>query len=161
MFDFESVQHLRQTGQFEAAKAVVLQYVEMAPDDPTVLYQMAWCHDSLGEEHVAVPYYEQALALGLAGEDRLQAYIGLGSTYRVIGQFEDASDVFHRALLEFPEAYALQAFLAMTEYNLGQTDQAVGRLLKTLATTSSDVSIQTFDRAIRYYADHLDEIVKE
>ncbi|KNH35805.1 tetratricopeptide repeat protein [Exiguobacterium acetylicum] len=161
MFDFESVQHLRQTGQYEAAKAVVRQYVETAPNDPTVLYQMAWCHDSLGEEHAAVPYYEQALALGLTGEDRLQAYIGLGSTYRVIGQFEVASDVFHRALREFPDAHALQAFLAMTEYNLGQADQAVGRLLKSLATTSSDTSIQTFDRALRYYADHLDEIVKE
>ncbi|WP_214728606.1 tetratricopeptide repeat protein [Exiguobacterium sp. s168] len=161
MFDFESVQQLRQTGQYEAAKVLVRQYVETAPNDPIVLYQMAWCHDSLGEEHTAVPYYEQALALGLTGEDRLQAYIGLGSTYRVIGQFEVASDVFHRALREFPDAHALQAFLAMTEYNLGQADQAVGRLLKTLATTSSDTSIQTFDRAIRYYADHLDEIVKE
>ena len=161
MFDFESVQHLRKTGQYDKAKEIVHQYVEIAPNDPTVLYQMAWCHDSLGEEHAAVPYYEQALALGLAGEDRLQAYIGLGSTYRVIGQFEEASDVSHRALLEFPESYALQAFLAMTEYNLGQADQAVGRLLKTLATTSSDASIQTFDRAIRYYADHLDEIVTE
>ncbi len=68
MFDFESVQQLRQTGQYEAAKAVVRQYVETAPNDPTVLYQMAWCHDSLGEEHAAVPYYEQALALGLTGE---------------------------------------------------------------------------------------------
>jgi len=86
MFDFESVQHLRKTGQYEAAKELVRQYVETAPNDPAVLYQMAWCHDSLGEEQAAVPYYEQALALGLAGEDRLQAYIGLGSTYRVIGQ---------------------------------------------------------------------------
>lgn len=161
MFDFESVYQLRKTGQYETAKEVVRQYVEAAPDDPFVLYQMAWCHDSLGEEHAAVPYYEQALALGLIGEDRLQAYIGLGSTYRVIGQFQEASDVLHRALLEFPDAHALHAFLAMTEYNLGQADQAVGRLLKTLATTSSDTSIQTFDRALRYYADHLDEIVKE
>ncbi|KOP29197.1 hypothetical protein ADM98_09880 [Exiguobacterium sp. BMC-KP] len=161
MFDFESVHQLRKTGQYETAKEVVRRYVETAPDNPTVLYQMAWCHDSLGEEYAAVPYYERALALGLIGEDRLQAYIGLGSTYRVIGQFQEASDVLHRALLEFPDAHALHAFLAMTEYNLGQADQAVGRLLKTLATTSSDTSIQTFDRALRYYADHLDEIVKE
>ncbi|MCY1691166.1 tetratricopeptide repeat protein [Exiguobacterium sp. SL14] len=83
MFDFESVHQLRKTGQYETAKEVVRQYVETAPDDPIVLYQMAWCHDSLGEEHVAIPYYEQALALDLTGEDRLQAYIGLGSTYRV------------------------------------------------------------------------------
>lgn len=161
MFDFESVSHLRKTGQYEAAKELVLQYVKTSPNDPTVLYQMAWCHDSLGEEHAAVPYYERALTLGLSGEDRLQAYIGLGSTYRVIGQFTRASDVFHRALREFPDAHALQVFLAMTEYNLGQADQAVSRLLKTLAATASDESIQTFDRAIRYYADHLDEIVDE
>jgi len=122
---------------------------------------MAWCHDSLGEEHAAVPYYERALALGLIGEERLQAYVGLGSTYRVIGQFQEASDVLDRALLEFPDAHVLHAFLAMTEYNLGQADRAVGRLLKTLATTSSDTSIQTFDRALRYYADHLDEIVTD
>lgn len=161
MFDFESVQHLRKTGQYEAAKELVRQYVDTAPNDPTVLYQMAWCHDSLGEEQAAVPYYEQALALGLAGEDRLQAYIGLGSTYRVIGQFKQASSVFRSALLEFPDAHALQAFLAMTEYNLGQVNQSVGRLLKSLAATSSDASIQTFNRALRYYADHLDEIDTE
>ncbi|MGI1805623.1 tetratricopeptide repeat protein [Exiguobacterium sp. TDN 0502] len=161
MFDFESVQQLRKTGQYEAAKERVRLYVETSPDDPTVLYQMAWCHDSLGEEHAAVLYYERALALGLTGVDRLQAYIGLGSTYRVTGQFEAASDVLHRALLEFPDAHVLQTFLAMTEYNLGQSDQAIGRLLKTLAETSSDTSIQSFDRALRYYADHLDEIVME
>lgn len=53
--------------------------------DAEVLYQCAWIHDVMGLETEAVPYYEQAIENGLDGESLRGAYIGLGSTYRCIG----------------------------------------------------------------------------
>ena len=56
--------------------------------DAEVLYQCAWIHDVMGLETEAVPYYEQAIANGLDGESLCGAYIGLGSTYRCIGNMK-------------------------------------------------------------------------
>ena len=53
-------------------------------------YQLAWCCDAAGEEAAAVPFYKRALALGLAGEERSGALLGLGSTYRALGRYADA-----------------------------------------------------------------------
>ncbi|TCP68322.1 tetratricopeptide repeat protein [Baia soyae] len=52
-------------------------------------YVSAWSHDVLCLESEAIPYYERAIELGLSKEDDLEgALLGLGSTYRVLGQYE-------------------------------------------------------------------------
>lgn len=130
------------------------------PHDPAVAYRCAWLHDTLGLEADAAPYYETALAApGLSGPDRLGAHTGLGSTYRVLGRYDDALAAFDRALAEFPGDPALTAFRAMALHNLGRSADAVGSLLRLLTRTSSDPAVAAYRRAIEHYADHLDETV--
>lgn len=128
------------------------------PDDPLVQYQAAWSHDVLGLESEAVPLYERALELGLEGEDRRGALLGLGSTYRTLGRYEDAERTLRRGREEFGSGGCFDVFLALALYNLGRHAEAMELLLRALAESSSDESIQRYRRAILFYADKLDEV---
>ncbi|WP_327170359.1 tetratricopeptide repeat protein [Streptomyces sp. NBC_01336] len=128
------------------------------PHDAAIAYQTAWSHDSLGFEAQAVPYYERALnGRGLAAQDRHGAFLGLGSTLRVLGRYAEAREVLGRGLSEFAQDAALRTFLAMTLYNLGEPREAVRTLLLVSAATSRDPQVQAYRPAIEYYADRLDE----
>ncbi|MER6116580.1 tetratricopeptide repeat protein [Streptomyces sp. NPDC001743] len=128
------------------------------PGHAGIAYQTAWAHDSLGLEAQAVPFYQRALdGTGLPAEDRHGAFLGLGSTLRVLGRYEEARAVLGRGLTEFTDDAALRTFLAMTLYNLGEAREAVSTLLKVTAATSADPGIQAYRRAVEHYADRLDE----
>ncbi|MEV0096320.1 tetratricopeptide repeat protein [Streptomyces sp. NPDC050738] len=154
----EAVQ-LREQGQPEQARERLLVLARTYPQSAEVAYQTAWVHDVLGLEADAVPFYERALsAPGLTEEDRHGVFLGLGSTYRVLGRYTEALRTLRQGLEEFPGDAALQAFLAMTLYNTGSPKDAVSTLLKVLAATSEDRGVREYRRAIEHYADDLDMV---
>ncbi|WP_405401676.1 tetratricopeptide repeat protein [Streptomyces sp. NBC_01104] len=135
--------------------------LRLAADHPAhggIAYQTAWSHDRLGLEAQAVPFYERALeGAGLPAGSRHGVFLGLGSTLRVLGRYEEAHAVLRRGLAEYPDDAALRTFLAMTLYNLGEAREAVSTLLKVAAATSADDRMREYVPAVEYYADHLDE----
>ncbi|MFE1546425.1 tetratricopeptide repeat protein [Streptomyces sp. NPDC058718] len=158
---------LREGGRKEEAREALVALAARHPDDAEIAYQTAWAHDVLGLEAEAVPYYELALAeaeaeaeagtgTGLTAEDRRGALLGLGSTYRVLGRYDDAVTLLTGAVGEFPEDGALRTFLAMALYNKGQHHESVRTLLLLLAATSEDASVRAYKRAIEHYAEDLD-----
>ena len=88
--DLTRAVRLRKEGRAEEARAILLELAAERPDDPQVQYQCAWVHDSLGREREAVPFYERAIAGGLSGRDLEGAFVGLGSTYRSLGEYRRA-----------------------------------------------------------------------
>lgn len=148
---------LRKAGQLEASNTLLLAVVKAYPEDAMVNYQCAWSFDVLEREMEAIPYYEKAIALGLPKDDLKEAYLGLGSTYRTIGKYEQSKAVFEKALAQF-EDNGLKVFYAMTLYNLKLHEEAMSILLKLLAETSEDAHIKGYENAINYYADQLDKI---
>ncbi|WP_152392659.1 tetratricopeptide repeat protein [Paenibacillus guangzhouensis] len=148
---------LRERGEHEAARDILLQLVVDMPMSPEVWYQCAWIHDVMGLEREAAPYYVRALELGIMGEDRQGAFLGLGSTYRTLGMYEESKAVLERAMAEFPAQREYPVFYAMTLYNLQEHSQAMQILLEQLAETSADQGVQTYRKAIAFYADKLDQ----
>ncbi|MFF8289044.1 tetratricopeptide repeat protein [Streptomyces sp. NPDC016309] len=127
-----------------------------SPDDAGVAYRTACVHDRLGLEAEAAPFYERCLTgTGLSAEDRRGAFLGLGSTYRVLGRNTRAVDTFRRGVAEYPDDGGLRAFLAMALYT-GERHEAMRILLDMLATTSHDPSVQQYRRALALYAEYLD-----
>lgn len=129
-----------------------------------ITYQAAIVHDNLGLERESITFYLQTLSQGLSGQDtatklmkRERAFLGLGSTYRGLGEYQLAEETLRRGLSEFPQSRALQVFLAMTLYNTQQHKEAMELVLTSLAETTSDETLQYYKRAISYYALHLDE----
>lgn len=155
---------LREAGQAEEARALLLDLLTAnskgagADTDAELLYQLAWTHDVLGLEREAVPYYERSLALALPPEQRAGALLGLGSTYRTLGEYQRAKTVLQQGAEEYPERAEFRAFLAMALYNLGEHSLGMGILLKLLADTSVNPGIQEYRKAISFYADKLDKV---
>ena len=148
---------LRASGRAEEARAILLDLVVTYPENAEINYQTAWVHDTLGLEREAVPFYIQAIKQGLPDADLKQAYLGLGSTYRALGAYQQAEETLRQGSARFPEHRALQVFLAMTLYNLHQHQEAMELLLTNLAETTSDESILSYKRAILFYAPQLDQ----
>jgi tetratricopeptide (TPR) repeat protein len=147
---------LRKNNKLEAAVSILKTLLQSHPSDPDINYQMAWACDLMGKESEAIPYYEKAIGNGLI-EDRLGAMLGLGSSYRCLGDYENSLRIFDQAISEFPQDRALKVFRALTLFNLGETEKSVGQILVQLLDTTSDVSIKSYERALRFYSDKLRE----
>ncbi|MFJ6211147.1 tetratricopeptide repeat protein [Lysinibacillus sp. NPDC092081] len=156
----ERLQHiitLREAGQLEEANQLMVALVKEDPENGYYQFQCAWTYDSLGKENDAVPHYEKAIQLGLKPEFLVDAYVGLGSTYRTLGQYEQAKRIFEQAIREFPEAEHVKVFYAMTLYNLGEHSKAMEILLRTVIHTTTHEGIKDYSKAIKFYSDKLDQ----
>jgi RimJ/RimL family protein N-acetyltransferase len=149
---------LRQAGEHERARGLLVELAAQRPDDAAAHYDAACVHDFLGLEREAVPYYTAAIRLGLSGEDLQGAYLGLGSTYRALGRYDDARATFLEGLERISGAADLQVFLAMARYNLGEHHEAVASLLRVIADTTADAATRRYGRALRFYAEDLDKV---
>lgn len=149
---------LRNDGKFEESNALLLRMVEKWPNDAVLNYQCAWSFDVLGKESEAITYYENAIELGLAENDLQGALLGLGSTYRVLGEYEKSKDVLLKGINLFPTNRSIQVFYAMTLYNLNEHHHAMELLLKCLLDTTNDKDILNYQKAIRFYSDRLKNV---
>lgn len=157
MTDLSEIRALRQGGRHEEARQLLLQLTTRFPEDPIIQYETACVHDFLGQERAAIPHYQAAIHNGLSGEKLRSAYLGLGSTYRALGQYAEAEQTLLEGLERFPEANEIKTFLAMARYNLGEYCDAVSLLLELIVETTSDPDIKGYERAIRLYAQDLDQ----
>lgn len=155
----DEVIKLRKDNKGEDALQILNELLQTHPNDPDVNYQMAWTCDFMGKESAAAPFYERALANGLT-EDRKGAFLGLGSTYRCLGEYEKSLKTFDQAVAEFPNERPLKVFRALTLFNLGRAQESVGDLLIQLLDTTSDNSIKAYDGALRFYSDKLNETLR-
>ena len=156
--ELQSAIELRECGDFRGAEYLLSRVLAGTPDDAEANYQMAWLCDLEGREREAVPFYVRAIAGSLPDEGRSGAFLGLGSTYRALGEYPEAVEVLRRGMAEFPEDKAMQTFLAMALHNAGEHREAVGLLLKNLVKTTSDPNIKAYERASILYADRSDEV---
>ena len=148
---------LRKDDKQEEARELLLELHSEFPEDAQVNFQCAWIHDLLGLEREAIPFYETAVQAGLSEEDLQGALLGMGSTYRCIGEYQKAKETFQRALELFPQRNEFKVFLAMTLHNLKDHTKAMELLLTSLLDTTKDDGILGYERALRFYADKLDE----
>ena len=135
-----------------------MQLMDWDPNDAYLEYQIAWSFDLLGEEAEAVPHYKQAIELGLEDEDLQGAIIGLGSTYRTLGRYEESRKILETGMSRLPDNGAMKVFNAMTLYNLQDHRQAMEVLLKTIADKTNNEDIKRYKKAIAFYAEHLDDV---
>lgn len=147
---------LREAGEVTEAKDLLVDLQREHPDDAKVNLQCAWAHDRLGLEGDAVPYYEAAIRLGLDQVDLKDALLGLGSTYRTLGRYEEALSTLDRGVDEFPDDGGMKVFRAMALYNNRRGKEACELLLTLLSTTTADDTISAYRRPIDIYAADLD-----
>ena len=148
---------LRSEERLSESNQLLVELARQNADNAYIQYQCAWSFDRLGEESKAVPYYKAAIQGGLEKEDLENAYLGLGSTYRALGEYEKSKTVFEKAILQFPDHQGLKVFYAMTLYNLRKHEKAMSLLLNSVVAATSDQTILNYKKAIEFYADKLDK----
>lgn len=147
---------LREEGKLLQSKEILVGLAKFT-QHPEVYYQCAWTHDAMGLEVEAAPYYEKAIELGLDSESLRGAYIGLGSTYRVIGEYDKAIATLQAGLNRYPDDDVMKVFLAIANYNINEHEEAM-KLLLDLVVKLEDV--EAFKKPILFYKDHLNETFK-
>jgi tetratricopeptide (TPR) repeat protein len=147
---------LRESGELEQARALLLALREAHPYDAQVAVQTAWVHDSLGLGEEAVAHYEAALAGDLSDADLRGAFLGLGSTLRALGRDDDSDRVLRQGIERFPDFRPLRVFHALTAYSRGRPKEAVRALLEVLLDSTSDPDILRYRRSLAAYAEDLD-----
>jgi tetratricopeptide (TPR) repeat protein len=157
----EEARKLRDEDELEASQEILLTLLEENPDDATVLYEVGGSYDVLGEERDAIPYYEQAIDAGLAGDDLQECLICLGSCNRVIGEFEDAVEALETAVSEFPENKSGHVFLALSYYSNDQKEEAMRTLMEVLLETTDNEDIKAYADVFEFYKDNLEEVWDE
>lgn len=145
----------RHGGQIDHVLGLLTKLDERFPNVAEINYQVAWTCDVLGKEAEALPYYEKAVALGLSENELSGALLGLGSTLRCLGHCDRAIEVLRSALVQFPDNREFEVFLAMALHGAGQNTEAMKLLLTTIADTSDDPGLTTYQRAIRFHAGKL------
>jgi|SRR5690625_2569910 len=151
---------MRKNGDYKESNQLMMKLVQEYPDNPSINYQCAWSFDLLGEESKAVPFYEHAIKLGLSPQELEGALLGLGSTYRTLGEYKKSKIIFQKGIESFPNNRAIQTFYSMTLYNLQEHGEAMELLLKCLLDTTVDDEILRYKKAINFYSNKLDEIWK-
>lgn len=154
----KKIVELRRNGEKLKALDIIKTYLKENPNDSIANYQCAWCYDTLEQEKEAIPYYLRAIENGLSSENLEGAYLGLGSTYRSIGEYKKSEEIFRRAMNEFSENKDFKVFYSMTLYNLGNHKKSMEILLKIIGETSNDNRIKSYKEAILFYSDKLDKI---
>ncbi len=150
------VRGLLKAGELHKAKTILLTLIQEEPDHPEIQFLCGSVHDALGQEKEAISFYNAALHLGISGVHREETYIQLGSSLRAIGEYEKAKQILTEGLAEYPDNAAMHIFFAMTLYNLGNCKEAISRLLKITAQNKNDEWLKKYQKAVMFYADHLD-----
>lgn len=153
----EEARALRRADDLEASQALLLEMLETQPSHPLVLFEVGGSYDVMGEVEMAIPYYRRAIGAGLEGSDLQECLVCLGSTLRIVGEYEDAVAILEQAVDEFPDRNSGRAFLALAYYSNGDAEQAVSELLSLLLDTTEDQDILAYSDTLGYYKDNLDE----
>lgn len=151
---------LRKNGNHTESNELLSELVKEFPDDALYNYQCAWSFDILGEEEKAVPFYENAIKIGLPSKDMEGAILGLGSTYRALGEYKKSKDIFLKGMELFPDNHVIKVFYSMTLYNLKEHSKAMELILKCLINTTNDNEILSYKRALNFYSEKLDQTWK-
>ncbi|WP_226537357.1 tetratricopeptide repeat protein [Fictibacillus halophilus] len=139
------------------ACTVLMKMSEEYPENAEINYQIGIAHDNSGFTKEAITYYVKAIEQGLSGADLERCLLGLGSSYRITGQYDKAVETLQQGVAKFPEHRGLQIFYSMALYNTGRYKEAMEIALMNLMETTNDEKLQYFKRGITYYAQHLDE----
>jgi tetratricopeptide (TPR) repeat protein len=147
----ERIRLLNRSGKFEDALQAACELVGRFPDNPHAHFVLAGTLDFQDREADAVPPYQRAWELGLAGDDVPRFYVQYGSTLRNVGQFGEAVRGLQEGRARFPENAAIQAFLALALFSAGRAAEALATALSIVTSPATSPSLRGYERALREY----------
>ena len=132
-------------------------YLSLHPNDCEAWYDLAGCHDFIGDEVGAEKFYRKVWEMGvdqLPAAERASYFVGFGSTLRNNLQFSQSSEVLKKGTQDFSKYPALDIFLAFSLYSEGKYKEAAEVLFRGVTKIEAPV-FDGYEKAIRWYVDNL------
>ncbi len=154
----EKYNELKNDGKLEEARKLIGQLAEDNPTDTEVLLEAGSIHKQMEMFPQAIAFYKDALELDLSEDERKHVLFHLGASYRAVGLYDQAKEIFEIGMSEYPAANEFYIYFAMTLYNLDDTDLALEIMLTKLIETTKDQGILEHKNEFSFYASRLDEL---
>lgn len=156
--DLQNIRSLRKKGLHTEALTRLQLMLKEAPNNSMAAYEAASVLDFMGRENEAIPLYQIAISGGLPPEQEQDAYLGLGSSLRAVGDSIAATAVFEKAITKYPNSVDLGAFYALALYSSGRGKESVEFLLALLASQDGRVTRINYINALKAYSLDIDRL---
>ena len=118
--------------EYSGAILLLINMIEIDPEDEKLLATLALCHQHLKDFNSAIEAYNKALVIK---PDYAEAYINLGSALKEQGKLEEAIEAYNKAL-------AIKPGHAEAYYNMGITLQEQGKLEEAIEAYNKALAIK-------------------
>lgn len=144
--------------QDNCLKRSEVQFKKIEPnylDDSFFYYQFGWLLDKKGNQKEAIEKYKKAINLGLSNEYLADCYLGLGSSYRVLKNYDKSIRALKKAIKLFPLNYELKLFLSLSYFDKNNFNKSYSTLLDVLLCVNSNEQIALYSKTINSYKNKL------
>lgn len=148
---------LRRNGKFNEANALCLQLLKDHPENASLHFEYASGLDILAMETEALEHYEQSIKLGLSREELERAYIALGTIYRTQGRYEDARNLFDKAMDTFANEPEIRLYYALSLYHVQEYEHAIYLIMEIATTETNNEEILKYRRPLQFLSARLDK----
>ena len=138
-----TIQQAIQSGDLASAETLCLQYLELDPENPDLLFLLGMIAQRTGNQELAVGLFEQAIAARPAAV----FHFNLGISLRALGDRKAAEGSFRQTLTQNPNFAPAYQQLGQLLYDQGQIDEAQAAFQTAVDLGLLDLSL-LFDLAV-------------
>ena len=148
MIRLQQAIELRREGSI-LASTILLESIE--EKDGRIYFECAWNYSIQANERQAIDYYKQAIAQKLSLDLRRKAYMDLGCNYLALHKYKQAENILDKGIGEFADSEAFRAMLAVAQYKLGNSRQAIVDLMQLLLEPSPSKEVAKYRTELMHY----------
>jgi adenylate cyclase len=142
---------------FGTARVLLDRAVALDPNAAWAWSRLGWVETYSDRPQEAIGHFERALRLSPLDPMNFNNYVGLGSAYQVIGEFDKSAANFQRALQERPNAKWIYRNLAPALAGAGRNDEAK-LAFDEMLRAYPDLTITKFKQAMVFSPDALERM---
>jgi adenylate cyclase len=139
------------------ARILLERALTLDPNAAWAWHRLGWVENYCERPREAMPHFERALRLSPLDPMNFNNYVGLGSSYELLGEYDKAAEMYRRGLQERPNARWLYRHLAGALSAAGRIEEAnvaVAELLRSYP----DFTISKFRQAMVFTSGALDRM---
>jgi len=147
------------TRNFGTARILLERAVTLDPNAAWAWHRLGWVENYSERPRDAIGHFERALRLSPLDPINFNNYVGLGSSYELLGEYDKAVEMYRRGLQERPNARWIYRHLAESLSGAGRIDEAKAVFVE-LLRSYPDFTIAKFRQAMVFAHDAVDRMAE-
>jgi len=147
------------TRNLGTARILLERAVTLDPNGAWAWHRLGWVENYSERPRDAIGHFERALRLSPLDPINFNNYVGFGSSYERLGEYDKAVEMYRRGLQERPNARWIYRHLAGALSGAGRIDEAKAVLVE-LLRSYPDFTIAKFRQAMVFADDALDRMAE-